>query len=394
MIEAGQFVAAARERGYSWYAGVPCSFLTPFINHVIGDCELTYIGSANEGDAVAAASGATLGGQRAVAMMQNSGLGNAVSPITSLNYVFRIPVLLIVTLRGAAGLKDEPQHELMGQITHEILEAMRVPWEYFPQQPDQIGPMLDRADAYMTREQRPYALIMRKGSVARCALGSAPGSDSAPERGAQQLQRFASTHGNRASRTEALKRILELTPVQDTVVIATTGYTGRELFALADRPNHLYVVGSMGCASSLALGLSVARPDLSVVIVDGDGAALMRMGNFATIGAYGGPNLVHILLDNGVHDSTGGQSTVSGGMSFAGVAQACGYAGVMEGDDLTLLDALLGEAPFGGPRFGCLRIRPGAPDRLPRPTVTPVQVRARLMSHIGSGADLAPAVFG
>jgi phosphonopyruvate decarboxylase len=166
------------------------------------------------------------------------------------------------------------------------------------------------------------------------------------------------------------------------------------LFALADRPNHLYVVGSMGCASSLALGLSMARPDLGVIIVDGDGAALMRMGNFGTIGAYGGPNLVHIVLDNGVHDSTGGQSTVSGGMSFAGVAQACGYAGIMEGDDLTLLDALLGEAPFRGPRFGCLRIRPGAPDRLPRPTVTPVQVRARLMSHIGSSADLAPAVSG
>jgi phosphonopyruvate decarboxylase len=178
------------------------------------------------------------------------------------------------------------------------------------------------------------------------------------------------------------------------VIIATTGFTGRELFALADRPNQLYVVGSMGCASSLALGLSVARPDLRVIVIDGDGSALMRMGNFATIGAYAGSNLVHIVLDNGVHDSTGGQATVSGGMSFACVAQACGYAEVMEGSDLTLLDVLLGEASRGGPRLGCLKIRPGAPDNLPRPTLTPVEVGRRLMSHIGSVTSPVFALSG
>ena len=394
MIEAAQFVAAARERGFSWYAGVPCSFLTPFINQVIGDSALTYIASANEGDALAAASGAALGGRRTAAMMQNSGLGNAVSPITSLNYVFRIPVLLIVTLRGAPGFADEPQHELMGRITLEMLDAMRLPWEYFPDQPDRVGPTLDRADAYMTREQRPYALVMRKGTVAPCAVQAITERAAEPEHRTTESQSFASRDGDRVSRSEALQRILGLTSLHSTVVIATTGYTGRELYTLADRPNQLYVVGSMGCASSLALGLSLARPELRVVVVDGDGAALMRMGNFATLGAYGGSNLVHILLDNGVHESTGGQFTVSGGMSFAGVAQACGYAQVMEGDAPGLLDALLGDYGGVGPRFGCLKIRPGAPEKLPRPAVSPVQVRDRFMSHIGSVAGPARAASG
>ena len=117
MIEAGTFIEAARTRGFRRYVGVPCSFLTPFINYVINDETLAYLSAANEGDAVAIGAGAALGGQPAVVLMQNSGLGNAVSPLTSLTWVFRIPVLLIITHRGAPGLSDEPQHELMGSIT-------------------------------------------------------------------------------------------------------------------------------------------------------------------------------------------------------------------------------------------------------------------------------------
>lgn len=389
MIQAEQFIARAAEFGYQWYAGVPCSFLTPFINYVIGNDGLTYVSSANEGDAVAAAAGAALGGQRTVAMMQNSGLGNAVSPLTSLTYVFRIPVLLIVTWRGAPDTPDEPQHELMGQITGGLMETMRVPWECFPTEPERIGPVLERAAGYMEHEQRPYALIMRKGSVAPHALGRPAASE--PERLIPSYVSFFTPLARAyPSRAEALRRIVELTSLDNTVVIATTGYTGRELFALADRPNHLYVVGSMGCASSLGLGLSMARPDLRVVVIDGDGAALMRMGNFATIGAYGGPNLTHIVLDNQAHDSTGGQSTVSGGMSFAKLGEACGYAVTMEGDDLALLDALLGNHYNGGPRLGHLKIRPGVPKGLPRPTLTPPQVRARFMAHIAPGAQHDP----
>ncbi|MDX1519835.1 MAG: thiamine pyrophosphate-binding protein, partial [Gammaproteobacteria bacterium] len=142
MIEAREFIEAARKHGFRRYTGVPCSFLTPFINYVIGDDNLDYVSSANEGDALATAAGAVIGGQRSVVMMQNSGLGNAVSPLTSLAWVFRIPVLVITTHRGQPGLKDEPQHELMGQITDKLLDTMRIPWEVFPKSGVEIEPCL------------------------------------------------------------------------------------------------------------------------------------------------------------------------------------------------------------------------------------------------------------
>jgi phosphonopyruvate decarboxylase len=167
-------------------------------------------------------------------------------------------------------------------------------------------------------------------------------------------------------------------------VLASTGFCGRELYALDDRPNQLYMVGSMGCLTPFALGLALARPDLHVVALDGDGAALMRMGVFATLGAYGPANLTHLLLDNGAHDSTGGQATVSPQVSFAGVAAACGYASAVEGDDLAIIDELFASPPLDGPRFVRLTIRRGTPDGLPRPTITPPDVKTRLMRHINT----------
>ncbi len=171
------------------------------------------------------------------------------------------------------------------------------------------------------------------------------------------------------------------TPNASTVVLASTGFCGRELYAIDDRPNQLYMVGSMGCVTPFALGLALARPDLRVVALDGDGAALMRMGAFATVGAYGPSNLQHLLLDNGVHDSTGGQATVSTHVSFAAVAAACGYASSLETDDVGQIAAWLDAPRLDGPRFARLLTRPGAPSDLPRPSITPVDVKLRLMRH-------------
>jgi phosphonopyruvate decarboxylase len=389
LIRPQDFVERMRSFGYRYYAGVPCSSLTSLINYTINDRHLHYVSSANEGDALATCAGMVLGGQRAIVMMQNSGLGNAINPLTSLTHVFRIPVLLIVTLRGDPNVGDEPQHELMGRITGTLLETMEIPWEYFPTEARQTEGALQRAEAYMSREMRPYALVMRNGSIANQELPANPSTKAFPMAEISSTRRLAGISRRHLSRADALRRIIEQTPETNTAVIATTGYTGRELFALADRPNHLYLVGSMGCASSLGLGLAMARPDLRVVVIDGDGAALMRMGNFATLGAYGGANLIHILLDNEAHDSTGAQATVSGRMSFAGVAKACGYPIVREGDDLSVIDDLLSSQAQMGPRFGCLQIRTGAIEKLPRPTLSPVQVRARFMAHTGARLRVA-----
>ncbi|MCE3553460.1 phosphonopyruvate decarboxylase [Pseudonocardia sp. RS11V-5] len=380
MIAAETFVDEARARGFAWYTGVPCSYLTPFINYVLQADRLQYLSAANEGDAVAISAGVTLGGGRAVTMLQNSGLGNAVSPLTSLTWTFRLPQLLIVTWRGEPGNPDEPQHELMGQITPRMLETMEIPWADFPSEDAAVGPALDAAVAHMDSTGRPYALVMRKGTVAPYPLRDDVRPPAAPagSGAAQGLGPAAEL----STRREALQRVVERTPEGSSVVLASTGYCGRELYALADRPNQLYMVGSMGCVALLGLGLALARPDVHVVAVDGDGAALMRMSAFATLGTYGPPNLTHLLLDNGAHESTGGQATVSPNVSFAGVAAACGYPVALEGDDPALVDALLEAPATDGPRFARLRIGTGTPKDLPRPTVTPPEVARRLMSHL------------
>jgi phosphonopyruvate decarboxylase len=391
MIEARNFVESARERGFRWYAGVPCSFLTPFINYVLQDPSLHYLSMANEGDAVALIAGVALAGDasaphgRGVAMMQNSGLGNAVSPLTSLTWTFRLPQLLIVTWRAQPGIADEPQHALMGPITPDMLKIMEIPWELFPTESAQIGPALDRAVAHMDRTGRPYALVMQKGSVAAYPLKPGLGAIHSRSGAAPAIAAARDTAADaRPSRQDALRAVVAQTSPASTVLLASTGFCGRELYAIDDRPNHLYMVGSMGCVLPLALGLALARPDIRVIALDGDGAALMRLGAFATVGAYGPPNLMHLLLDNGVHDSTGGQATVSPRISFAMMAAACGYASSFETSDLGQISGWLNEPPVDGARFARLFIRSGTPSDLPRPAVTPVDVKTRLMQHIGA----------
>lgn len=384
MIQASEFIKPAKAFGFNTWAGVPCSFLTPFINSVIDDPDMDYISAANEGDAVAAATGAALAGRRAVAMMQNSGLGNAVSPLSSLNWVFRIPVLLIITLRGEPGLPDEPQHELMGQITGKILDELQIPWVYFPRSAGEVEGVLTVANWQMERSGLPYALVMRKGSVEKADLKTRWQPAARPAAfGADQ---FCSEQPE-LSRRDALAAVVEQTPVESSVVIGSTGYTGRELFAVSDRPNQLYMVGSMGCASSLGLGLALSLPNRRILVADGDGAALMRMGNLATIGAYGEHNFHHLLLDNGVHESTGGQATVSPAVSFAAVARACGYRHAAESVSRAGLDEFLrGEQ---GPSLLQLKTKRGVPEGLPRPDVSPREVKKRLMEHLGADAAWA-----
>ncbi len=378
MINADDFINATGSYGFSTWSGVPCSYLTPFINRIIDDPDMTYVAAANEGDAVATASGAALAGSPAVAMMQNSGLGNAVSPLSSLNWVFRIPILLIITLRGEPGTSDEPQHELMGEITTGILDQLQIPWAWFPRSASDIEGALTVADWQMQKTARPYAFVMRKGSVDHSPLDSCWNRTTKP---AAYAGKFLQADTAELTRREVLETLVACTSEAETVLIGTTGYTGRELFALADRPNHLYMVGSMGCASSFGLGFSLALPEKRVVVIDGDGAALMRMGNFATIGAYAGDNFQHLLLDNSMHESTGGQSTVSSAISFAAVASACGYRNAEEDASRSSLARFAEHR--SGPSMLHFHTRAGVPDDLPRPDVSPLEVSRRLMAHLG-----------
>jgi phosphonopyruvate decarboxylase len=270
-----------------------------------------------------------------------------------------------------------------------MLETMQIPWELFPTDAAQIDAALDRATAHMDQNGRPYALVMQKGSVATYPLKAGAGSIAVRSAAAKaELAARGVAADTRPTREQALRLVVARTAPASTVLLASTGFCGRELYAVQDRANHLYMVGSMGCVLPLALGLALARPDLRVIALDGDGAALMRLGAFATAGVYGPGNLWHLLLDNGVHDSTGGQATVSPRISFAEVAAGCRYASALETDDLDRIAVWLDEPAIEGARFARLLIRRGARTDLPRPRVTPVEVKRRLMQHIGmpSGA--------
>jgi phosphonopyruvate decarboxylase len=378
MITADAFIAEAARSGFDFYTGVPCSYLTPLINGVLSDRGLRYVGAASEGEAVAIAAGAWLAGRKTVAMCQNSGLGNAVNPLTSLNAPFRIPTLFVTTWRGRPGEPDEPQHEVMGQITQDLIRLMGLEQAEFPNQPEAIAPAFAEAVARMEATSLPFAWVMKKGDVADTALDQPPPAPRAPGK-----REDFSTGGARPARAAVLERFLALTDDQ-TAVVATTGKCGRELFTLNDRPQHIYQVGSMGGATGMALGVALNTPKRTVVL-DGDGAALMKLGTFATVGAYAPQNLIHVLLDNGVHDSTGGQATVSPFIDFAGVALACGYRWAGSCDSLEGFEAAWRAAnASGGPALIHARIAPGSMDKLGRPTVKPPEVAQRFKAFLAA----------
>ncbi|MBI4660913.1 MAG: phosphonopyruvate decarboxylase [Verrucomicrobia bacterium] len=379
MIKAASFIEPLRALNYSQYAGVPCSFLKPFINYVISDPTLNYVGAASEGEAVGITFGAYLAGRNTVTMCQNSGLGNMVNPLTSLNYPFRVPTLLIVTWRGEPGVKDEPQHEQMGRITHRLLDTLEIPWLPFPREDYEIASAIEKADTSMKERRRPFALVMSHDTVEEWELKDAKRP---PWLAAEPRQEAASGPELRLTRSEALRVILE-NLAGDEAIIATTGKTGRELFTLADRPNHLYVVGGMGTASAIGFGIAQTLPNQTVVVIDGDGAALMKLGSLATIGYHQPPNLLHIVLDNESHDSTGGQRTASGVTRFAAIAAASNYRHAFAADrEEDIRNGVRSLRASAGPNFLHVKIRPGSPKNLGRPTVKPHEVKERFMDFL------------
>jgi phosphonopyruvate decarboxylase len=260
---------------------------------------------------------------------------------------------------------------------------MGIPWERFPADPAAADAAVARAFARMDADSGPFALVMSKDAVAAQALATKPSAAPIGARSFSFSENLARPYPDRVSRTAALE-IVRRARRPEEVLVATTGYTGRELAALGDDPWNFYMVGSMGSASAFALGLALFAPRHPVTVIDGDGAALMRMGNLATLGAYAPPTFTHLVLDNEAHDSTGGQGTVSRGVALAAVAQACGYTRVVSTDDPAQLAAALAHPRPAGPAFVHFRIKVGAPDRLPRPKVPPAAVFSRLQRWLGA----------
>ncbi|WP_028399422.1 phosphonopyruvate decarboxylase [Ectobacillus panaciterrae] len=370
MISTEMFGTELKRLGFEFYSGVPCSFLKPLINFAINECE--YVVAANEGEAVAIAAGASIGGKKAVVLMQNSGLSNAVSPLTSLIHPFQIPLLGFVSLRGEPGLPDEPQHELMGQITSQMLSTMNIKWEYLSSCFEEVKQQLHRAQQCI-EDNKPFFFIVKKGTFEPVTL------QIQQSKAASNIQKREKVMEDELpSRYAALHMINSLKECK-TIQLTTTGKTGRELYELEDAFNNFYMVGSMGYVSSLGLGLSLSRKDKDIIAIDGDGALLMHMGNLATNGCYSPSNMLHILLDNNVHDSTGGQYTVSHNVNFVDVAASCGYVHSIYVHNLEELEnCIKAWKQHKQLTFLYVKIAKGSKKGLGRPKIKPYEVKERL----------------
>ena len=377
MIAADQFLKSSRDAGYNFFTGVPCTFLKPMINRVISSPDFDYVPATSEGEAIAVAAGAWLTGRKTVVMMQNSGLGNAVNPLTSLNFPFRIPTMLLITWRGGPGLKDEPQHELMGEITLNLLDVIRIAHAEFPKLEAAINAAVTKADDEMRISELPFAFVMQKGALVAEDPALLPRSPAS----LAGIYSIEMAHQARPTRYAVLERMLDLLP-ENAGVVATTGKTSRELYTIADRPQHMYLVGSMGGAAGMGMGVALGV-DKPIVVVDGDGAALMKLGTLASIGAAAPTNLIHLVLDNASYDSTGGQPSVSEGVNFAAAAVACGYARGVALDSVSAFDSALIEALQNqGPHLIHVRIAPGSLSDLGRPTIAPSDVARRFRAFL------------
>lgn len=306
MISAEDFCTELERQQFNFATGVPCSFFGGPIAHL----ERTpgaYVAAANEGNALATAVGAALAGSRSYVMLQNSGLGNLINPLTSLVMTYRVPVLTFVSLRGWPDPKtDEPQHEVMGPSTQPMIELLDLPHWYLRSNADleEFSSTLELACEEMNHGNAPFILV-EKGAVGKATASS------------------SSSTGDGLPSDEIVRMVTEA--AGGGPIVATTGYTGRELFGVDDRPSNFYMQGSMGHASSLALGIALRSPLQRITVLDGDGAALMHLGALSSIGSQSPSNLVHVVLDNGRHESTGGQPTTSSTTAIEDVATASGY---------------------------------------------------------------------
>ncbi len=377
MLSAMSFLEELSRHGVGCISGVPCSYVSSLYSELERD-NWPYVSATSEGEAVAVAAGSWLGGRMGVALCQNSGLGNMVNPLTSLIMPFRIPVVLGVSRRGWPPATDEPQHALMGLITPELLKLMQLTIQPLTLSSDDVREQL--AAAFHRSDARSStAFTIEKGVFSESPYTGLPLANNRYIHPAYTAV-IDLKDGERPSRSDVLQTYLLLSGSRST--IATTGYTSRELYALDDRASHFYMVGSMGCASSIGVGLAIASRK-PVTVLDGDGALLMKLGVLATAGLYVRTSFVHLVLDNGQHESTGGQASNASKVDFAAVAQACGYSRVWRAEGTAAVRSALTEALSmnSGPTLIHCPIEPGCSRKLPRPTQTLPDLAQRFREH-------------
>lgn len=365
-----------RTAGISFFTGVPDSLLKSFCAYASDELSSDeHIIAANEGSSIAIASGHYLATSKpSLVYMQNSGIGNAVNPLLSLASpeVYSIPMIVMIGWRGEPDRKDEPQHMLQGQIMPQFLNSMNIPWFELSPKTKDSGKVIQEAIAGMTKSSCPVVILVKKNTFE------------------DYNSKNLTPSLNLLSREVAIQ-ILAKNLNSNDLIVSTTGMASRELYEYRQSSGGILgedflTVGSMGHASSIAAGIALGRPEKKVICIDGDGALLMHMGAVGVIGQSNLPNFIHIVLNNGAHDSVGGQPTVGLDINLPKIAKACGYkvtSSVSEERDI--IDELLRMNGEKGPSFLEVIIGKGSRPNLGRPISTPLENKQSFMKKVEEG---------
>ena len=376
MISPEFFIEKLRENGIDCFAGVPDSLLKNICAYITDHCDAEHnIIAANEGAAVGIATGHYLAtGKSTCVYMQNSGEGNIINPLASLTdeEVYNIPVLLLIGWRGCPGVHDEPQHVKQGKVTTGLLNVMGVNYEVLSKEEDKAEKQIAKAIKALQNKE-VFALVIEKDTFEDYKLQNVEVNDLT------------------MSREEAIQTVAAALGEKDCIV-STTGMISRELFEYRagkgqGHERDFLTVGSMGHASQIALGIAMAKPERKVWCFDGDGAAIMHMGSMAIVANKAPKNYVHVVFNNGAHDSVGGQPTVGLKIDLPAVAKAVGYKNTISVDSkeelvkqLSTLNSQL--STVGGPILLEIKVKKGNRKDLGRPTTTPIQNKEALMEFL------------
>ena len=372
MISPAFFIERLRETGIDCFAGVPDSLLKNICAYITDHFDAAHnIIAANEGAAVGLAAGHYLAtGQPACVYMQNSGEGNIINPLASLTdqEVYNIPVLLLIGWRGRPGVHDEPQHVKQGKVTTGLLNVMGVNYEVLSKEEDKAAKQIEKA-AIALANKEVFALVIEKDTFEDYKLQNVEINDLT------------------MSREEAIQTVAAALGEKDCIV-STTGMISRELFEYRSAMNQgherdFLTVGSMGHASQIALGIALAQPDRRVWCFDGDGAAIMHMGSMAIVANKAPKNYVHVVFNNGAHDSVGGQPTVGLKIDLPAISKAVGYKVAYSVETKEYLTELLSKVNAqDGPVLLEVKVKKGNRKDLGRPTTTPIQNKEALMDFL------------
>lgn len=373
MISPKFFYDTLASYGIDFYAGVPDSLLKNLCAYITDHADSTHnIIASNEGGAMGLAAGHYLAtSQIPVVYMQNSGEGNIINPLASLTDpdVYNIPVLLIIGWRGKPGVHDEPQHVKQGKVTTGLLNVMGIDYTVLSKDEDKAETQINKAVSFMQATKQCYALVIEKDTFDAYTL--------------QNIEKNDLT----MSREDAIQTVAAALGDKD-VIVSTTGMISRELFEYRTAMNEgherdFLTVGSMGHASQIALGIALAKQHRKVWCFDGDGACIMHMGSMAIVAHKAPGNYVHVVFNNGAHDSVGGQPTVGLNINLPAVATAVGYKNVYSIESKDRLKELLEKLKkIEGPIFIEVKVKKGNRKDLGRPTTTPIQNKEALMAFL------------